>query len=135
MINSGLSTSAILHHGSEEQKQKYLIPAVKGKKIAAFGLSEANAGSDAAAIETTAKRDGDYYIVNGTKMYITNGPICDFITLAVSTHKSKGSRGISVLIVERNTPGLSMSKLRKVGHHSAATAEIALEESRMPLSA
>lgn len=134
MINSGLATSSILAHGNEEQKQKYLIPAIQGKKVASFGLTEPNAGSDAAAIETTAKRDGDHYVINGNKMYITNGPICDFITLAVSTDKSKGSRGISVLIVDNNnTPGISMTKLRKVGHHSAATAEFAFEDCRVPV--
>lgn len=133
MINSGLATSAIFYHGNEEQKQKYLIPAIKGKKIASFGLTEPNAGSDAASIETTAKRDGDHYIINGNKMYITNGTICDYITLAVSTDKSKRSRGISVLVVESNAPGLSISKLRKVGHHSASTAEIAFEDCRVPV--
>jgi len=133
MINSGLATSSILYHGNEEQKQKYLLPAIKGKKIAAFGLSEPNAGSDAASIETTAKRDGDHYVVNGTKMYITNGPTCDFITLAVSTDKSKRSRGISVLIVDSDLPGISKTKLRKVGHHAAATAEIAFEDCRVPV--
>ena len=104
MVTSGLATTAIMKHGNEEQKQKYLVPAVKGKKIAAFGLTEPNAGSDAAAIETTAKRDGNYYVINGSKIYITNGPICSFFTLAVSTDRSKGAKGISAIIVERDIP-------------------------------
>jgi len=132
MVQSGLSTFAILAHGSEEQKQKFLVPAIKGEKIAAYGLTEANAGSDASAIETTAKREGDYYIINGSKIYITNGQICDFVTLAVSTDRSQGTRGISTLIVEKGTPGFSTTKMRKLGHHSAATGELVFEDCRVP---
>ena len=133
VVQSSIATSIIMVHGSEEQKQRFLIPATKGKKIAAFGLTEPNAGSDAAALETTAKRDGNNYIVNGNKIYITNGPICDFFTLAASTDKSKGSRGISTIIVESNTPGFSWKKMRKVGHHSASTAEFTFEDCRVPV--
>jgi len=132
IVTSGVAIVSMFKHGNEEQKQKYLLPAIKGDKIAAFGLTEPNVGSDAASIQTTAKRDGDYWVINGSKMYITNGPICDFITLAVSTDKSKGGKGISQIIVERDTPGLSISKLRKLGHHSASTAELAFEDCRVP---
>jgi len=134
MVQSGLSTFPILAHGSEEQKQKFLAPAIKGEKIFAYGLTEPNAGSDASAIETTAKRDGDHYIVNGSKIYITNGTICDFVTLAVATDKSKGSRGISTIIAEQGTPGFSMTKMSKLGHHSAATGELVFEDCRVPAS-
>jgi len=133
MVQSGLSTFPILDHGNEEQKQRFLVPAAKGEKIAAYGLTEPNAGSDAAAVETTAKRDGSYYIVNGSKIYITNGQICDFATLAVSTDRSQGSRGVSTIIVERNTPGFTITKMRKLGHHSAATAELAFDNCRVPI--
>jgi len=133
MVQSGLSTFPILAHGNEEQKQKFLAPAAKGKKIAAYGLTEPNAGSDAAAVETTATRDGGDYIVNGSKIYITNGQICDFATLAVSTDKSQGSRGISTLIVEKNAPGFTINKMKKLGHHSAATAELAFDNCRVPV--
>ncbi len=132
MVQSGLTTFPILKYGTEEQKQRLLVPAIKGKKIAAYGLTEANAGSDAAAIETTAKRDGNYYIVNGSKIYITNGQICDIATISVSTDKSKGARGISTLVIERDTPGFSVSKMRKLGHHSAATGELVFEDCRVP---
>lgn len=132
MVQAGLSTFPILAHGSEEQKQKFLVPAIKGERIAAYALTEPNAGSDAAAIETTAKKDDDYYIVNGSKIYITNGQICDFVTLAVSTDKSKGSRGVSILIVEKGTPGFSALKMSKLGNHSAATAELAFEDCPVP---
>ena len=133
MVQSGLATYAILAHGTEEQKQRFLVPAARGEKVAAFGLTEANAGSDAAAVETTAKKDGDHYIVNGSKIYITNGQICDFVTLAVATDKSKGSRGISAIVLEKGTPGYSTLKMRKVGHHSAATGELAFEDCRVPV--
>ena len=133
MVQSGLSTFPILEHGNEEQKQRFLVPAAKGERIAAYGLTEPNAGSDAAAVETTAKRDGSYYVVNGSKIYITNGQICDFATLAVSTDKSQGSRGVSTIIVERNTPGFTITKMRKLGHHSAATAELAFDNCRVPI--
>ena len=133
MVQSGLSTFPILEHGNEEQKQRFLVPAAKGERIAAYGLTEPNAGSDAAAVETTAKRDGSYYVINGSKIYITNGQICDFATLAVSTDKSQGSRGVSTVIIERNTPGFSITKMKKLGHHSAATAELAFDNCRVPI--
>ncbi len=133
MVQSGLATFPIWAHGSEEQKRKFLTPAIKGEKISAFGLTEPNAGSDAAAIETTAKREGNNYVINGNKIYITNGTICDFVTLAASTDRSKGSRGISTIILEKDTPGFSVAKMRKLGHHSAATGELAFDNCRVPL--
>jgi len=132
MVQGGLATNALLRHGSEEQKQKFLIPAIKGEKVAAYGLTEPDAGSDAASIQTTAKKEGDYYVVNGGKIYITNAQICDFITLAVSTDRSKGSRGISTLIMERDTPGLTINKVRKLGHHSASTADLFFDDCPVP---
>jgi len=132
MVQGGLGTHALFAHGTEEQKQKYLVPAIKGQKIAAYGLTEPNAGSDAGAIETTARREGDYYIINGTKIYITNGPICDFVLLAASTDRSKGTRGISTFIVGRDTPGFTATKMRKLGTHSSATGELVFEDCRVP---
>jgi len=132
MAQGVLATYPILAHGTELQKQKYLVPAVKGQKIAAYGLTEPNAGSDASAIETTARREGDYYVINGTKIYITNAPICDFMLLAASTDRSKGHRGIATFIVDRDTPGLTVATLKKVGAHSAATGEVAFEDCHVP---
>jgi len=130
----GLGTAALFGHGNEEQKEKYLMPAIKGEKIAAFGLTEPNAGSDAASIETTAKRDGNFYIINGNKMFISNGPICDFVTLVVYTDKSKGSRGgMSFIIVDKDTPGFGVRKLRKMCQHSAETGELTFTECRVPV--
>jgi len=129
----GIATIPILEHGTEEQKQEYLAPAIKGEKIGAFGLTEPNAGSDAAAIETTARRQGDSYILNGTKMYITNGTICDFLLVAASTDRSQGTRGISTFIVEKGTPGFTAMKMHKFCMRSAEIAELVFEDCKVPV--
>ncbi len=133
MVQGGIATSAIYVRGSEDQKQKYLVPAIKGQKIAAFGLTEPNAGSDAAAIETTAtKKDGNY-ILNGTKIFITNGNICDFVLAAAYTDKSKGARGgVSLFIVDKDTPGFNRSKLHKFCARSGETGELTFEDCAVP---
>jgi len=133
MVQGGLATNALLRYGTEEQKQKYLIPAIVGEKVAAYALTEPDAGSDAASIQTAARREGDYYIVNGEKIYITNAQICDFITVAVSTDRTKGSQGISTLIIEGDTPGLTINKVRKLGHHSASTADLFFDNCSVPV--
>ncbi len=132
-VQASLGTSIILEHGTEEQKQEYLVPAIKGDKISAFGLTEPNAGSDAASIQTTAVKDGGHYVINGTKTFITNGSISDFTCVAAYTDKAKGaSGGVSVFIVDRDTPGFSVTrKLKKVGHRSADTAELLFENCRV----
>lgn len=136
MVQSGIGTSMILDHGTEEQKQKYLVPAIKGQKIGAFGLTEPDAGSDAAAIRTTAVRHGDHYVINGSKMFITNSTIADFVLLAAYTDKSKGPRGgVSVIIVDRGTPGFTVArKLKKVGCRSSDTGELAFDSCQVPAS-
>lgn len=134
MAQSGIGTTPILDHGTEEQKQVYVAPAARGEKIAAFGLTEPNAGSDAAAIETRAARDGDSWIINGSKIFITNGPICDFVLVAAWTDKTqKASRGISLFIVDKGTPGFNVvRKIDKVGCRPAATGELTFEDCRVP---
>jgi butyryl-CoA dehydrogenase len=133
MVQSGLSTQPIYRYGSEEQKEKFLMPAIKGEKIAAFALTEPDAGSDAASIKTRASRDGDHYVLNGTKIFTTNGPICDFATVAAYTDPSKRGEGISLFIVEKDTPGFSASrKLEKVGNRSIETGELVFEDCRVP---
>ncbi|HOB22705.1 MAG TPA: acyl-CoA dehydrogenase family protein, partial [Bacillota bacterium] len=119
---SGLGSYPILLFGSEEQKQKYLPDVASGAKLAAFGLTEANAGSDAGAIETTAVLDGDHYVLNGTKQWITNGGEAEIYTVIAMTDKSKGSRGASAFIVEKGTPGFSFGKKEdKMGIRASAT--------------
>jgi len=132
VVQSGIATCAIMDHGSEALKQKYLAPAIKGKKIASFGLTEPNAGSDVAAIETTARKEGNKYIINGSKIYITNGMICDFVTLAAYTDKSKGHRGISLFVVEKDSPGFSRNKMHKFCIRSSDTAELAFDNCAVP---
>ncbi len=133
MVQGGIGTAAIYKHGTEEQKQKFLAPAIKGRKIASFGLTEPNAGSDAASLQTTAtKKDGKYYL-NGTKIFITNGTICDFVVTAAYTDKSKGAKGgMSLFIVEKDTPGFTRSKLHKFCSRSSETAELIFEDCPVP---
>jgi len=133
MVQGGIGTAAIYKHGTEEQKQKYLAPAIKGRKIASFGLTEPNAGSDAASLQTTAtKKDGKYYL-NGTKIFITNGTICDFVVTAAYTDKSKGAKGgMSLFIVEKDTQGFTRSKLHKFCSRSSETAELIFEDCPVP---
>jgi alkylation response protein AidB-like acyl-CoA dehydrogenase len=133
MAQSGLCTQPIYRFGSEEQKQKFLVPAIKGEKIGAFGLTEPDAGSDAASIKTRAVRDGDAYSINGTKIFITNGPICDYVLLAAYTDPTKRGQGINLFVVEKGTPGFTVSrKLDKVGNRSIETGELVFEDCRVP---
>lgn len=133
MVHGGLATDPILHYGSENLKQKYLSPAVRGEKIGAFALTEPNAGSDAAGIQTTAQRQDGGYRLNGLKTFITNGTICDFVTVAAYTDPSKRGVGINLFVVERGDPGFSVvKKLKKLGNHSSDTAELAFDDCYVP---
>lgn len=133
MVSSGVATSIICDHGSEELKQKYLVPTAKGEKIAAFTLTEPNAGSDAAALETTAVGQGDGYILNGTKIFISNAPIADFLTVAAYTDKSKGARGgVSIFVVDKGTPGVTITHMSKMGNRSTETGEVSLGNCHVP---
>jgi alkylation response protein AidB-like acyl-CoA dehydrogenase len=128
-----LATSPIYDFGTEQQKQEYLIPAVRGEKIGAFALTEPNAGSDAASILTKAVREGDEYIINGTKTFITNGTICDYVVVAAYTDPSQRAKGISLFIVDQDNPGFHVArKLEKSGLRSADTAELVFEDCRVP---
>lgn len=122
---SALGSYPIILYGSEEQKKKYLPDIASGKKLAAFGLTEAGAGSDAGALSTTATKDGDYYVLNGVKQWITNGGEAETYTVVAMTDKSKGSRGASTFIVEKGTPGFEFGKKeKKLGIRSSATREL-----------
>lgn len=129
---TALGTFPILLFGTEEQKRKYLPDLAKGKKLAAFGLTEANAGSDAGGIETTAKKDGDYYILNGTKQWITNGGEAETYTVVAMTDKKKGARGATAFIVEKGTPGFSFGKKEdKMGIRASATRELVFSDCKI----
>jgi acyl-CoA dehydrogenase len=123
----------IIQLGTASQKERYVKPVVEGEKIAALAITEPGGGSDVANIQTTAKREGDAYIVNGSKTFITSGHRADQITCAVRTGKA-GAHGISLLIIESGTPGYSVSeKLKKTGWWASDTAQIFLDECRVPV--
>jgi len=129
---SALGSTPILLFGTDEQKKKYMPDIAAGKKLAAFGLTEANAGSDAAGIETTAKKEGDHYIINGTKQWITNGGEADVYTLIAMTDKNKGARGASAFIIDKNTPGFTFGKKEnKMGIRCSATRELVFQDCKV----
>jgi butyryl-CoA dehydrogenase len=129
---SALGSTPIILFGTDEQKKKYMPDIAAGKKLAAFGLTEANAGSDAAGIETTAKKEGDYYIINGTKQWITNGGEAEVYTLIAMTDKNKGARGASAFIIEKNTPGFTFGKKEnKMGIRCSATRELVFQDCKV----
>lgn len=130
---SGLGTYPILLFGSDEQKKRYLPEIASGEQLAAFGLTEADAGSDAGGIRTTAVKDGDSYVLNGTKQWITNGGEAGIYTVIAITNKTKGARGASAFIVEKGTPGFSFGKKeKKMGIRCSATRELIFEDCRIP---
>jgi alkylation response protein AidB-like acyl-CoA dehydrogenase len=127
-----LGSYPILLGGSEEQKQKYLRDVASGKKLAAFGLTEANAGSDAAGIRTEARRVGDDYILNGTKQWITNGGEADIYTVVAMTDRAKGGRGATAFVVEKGTEGFSFGKKeKKLGIRASATRELVFQDCKV----
>jgi alkylation response protein AidB-like acyl-CoA dehydrogenase len=130
----GIGAMVIYLDGNEEQKQKYLIPLARGEKIAAFGLTEPNAGSDAAAVHTRAVREGDSYILDGGKVFITNGGYADVITVMAATDPSLGARGgITAFIVETDWEGFSVAREEdKMGIRGTSTAELVFEGLRVP---
>ena len=130
---NALGTYPILLYGSGEQKKKYLPDIASGKKLVAFALTEASAGSDAAGVQTTAKLEGSEYVLNGTKQWITNGGEADIYTVIAMTDKGKGARGASAFIVEKGTPGFSFGKKeKKMGIRASSTRELLFEDCRIP---
>jgi citronellyl-CoA dehydrogenase len=133
LVQADMATPVIADLGTKEQIEEFLAPALRGEKIASLGVSEPNAGSDVAGIQTVAKKDGDDYIVNGAKTYITNGTRADFVTLLAKTNPEAGAHGCSFFLVPTKTKGFYISKkLRKVGNHASDTAELAFEDMRIP---
>ena len=131
--HNGLCCDPIITHGTEAQKAKYLPMLTKGHKVGAFCLTESDAGSDAAKGQTEAKLDGDHYVLNGSKIFITNGYVADVFVVFAMTDKSKGTRGISAFIVESSFPGFSVGKHEeKMGLHGSPTAEIVFTDCIVP---
>jgi len=133
LVQSGLGTSAIFDFGTEGQKQTYLIPAIKGEKVCAFALTEPDAGSDAKSIKATAKKVDNGYVINGTKTFITNGPIADYVVVVVYTNMEKGIKGMSLFIVDKGTQGFHCErKISKMGFRSAPVGELVFEDCFIP---
>jgi citronellyl-CoA dehydrogenase len=133
LVQSDMATPCIADLGTKEQIDEFLKPALAGERIAALGVSEPGAGSDVSGIRTTAKRDGDDFIINGAKTYITNGTRASFITLLCKTDPDAGYGGISIILMPTDVKGFQVSKkLEKIGNHSSDTAELVFEDCRVP---
>ncbi len=132
-VQTDMATPALAMHGTHEQKEKFLKPAIAGTAVFSIAVSEPDAGSDVAAIRTRAEVDGDDYIINGSKMWITNGTQADYLTLLARTSGDYGFKGMSLIIVPTDTPGFSVSKkLEKLGNHSSDTAILSFDNMRVP---
>ena len=132
-VNNSLVCWGLDAYGTEDQKQRYLINLASGRMLGAFALSEPEAGSDATNQRTTARRDGDSYVINGTKNFITNGSNADIVLVIAATDKTKGTKGISAFIVEKGTPGFAVAKKeKKMGIRSSDTVSLAFEDCRVP---
>ncbi|MNO96756.1 Acryloyl-CoA reductase (NADH) [compost metagenome] len=129
-----IASHYILNHGTEEQKQKYLPRMASGEMIGAIGMTEPHAGSDLQGIRTRAVRDGDEYVINGSKTFISNGSMADLVVLVTKTDPAAGSKGMSLILVEtRDAQGFSVGRvLEKVGQHNADTAELSFQDVRVP---
>jgi citronellyl-CoA dehydrogenase len=135
-VQTEMATPPILRYGTEDQKHGYLAPAVRGEKIACLGITEPDAGSDVANIQTAARRDGDGYVINGRKTFITNGARAHFCVLVTRTDKTVGHQGFSLFLVDTDLPGFSVSReLDKLGMRSSDTAELILDDVRVPADA
>ena len=132
-VHTSLASFPIHKFGTEEQKQKYLVPLCKGEMLGAFALTEPGAGTDAAAALTTAVRDGDQWVLNGSKIFISNSPVAGVMILFAMTDKSKGTKGISAFVVPGGSPGLTIGRhLQKMGIRGSQTAEVLLKDCRIP---
>lgn len=133
-VHQYMSTAHLSKVGSEDLKQRILTKAISGEFWGALGITEPFAGSDVANIRTTAVREGDHYIINGSKTFITNGVFSDFVTVACKTDTAAGVGGISLIVVERGTPGFTATQLKKIGWHSSDTGELAFDNVKVPVA-
>jgi citronellyl-CoA dehydrogenase len=134
-VQMSMSTPALARYGSEELKQRYLAPAVRGEVVTSIAVTEPDAGSDVAGIRTRAVRDGDEWVINGAKLFITNGTQADWLCLLARTSEDPGYRGMSLIVVPTDLPGLAVSrKLEKLGMWSSDTAELSFTDVRVPVS-
>jgi alkylation response protein AidB-like acyl-CoA dehydrogenase len=134
-VNNSLFSFGILKFGTEEQKQKFLVPVASGEKVGAYSLTEPMSGSDAATMRTRAVLDGDHYVINGLKSWVTSGPVADFIVLFCITDPEAGHRGITAFLIDADQPGFSRGKKEpKLGIRASATSEILFEDYRCPVA-
>jgi alkylation response protein AidB-like acyl-CoA dehydrogenase len=134
-VHVGLNSLTLLQWGSEDQKQRFLVPQAKGEKLATFGLTEPGVGTDAAALATTARRDGDEYVLNGAKMWISLADLADHFLVFATVDRAKKHKGITAFIVERGMPGFSTATIEgKLGIWAGNTGELAFSDVRVPLA-
>jgi acyl-CoA dehydrogenase len=135
MMACSLATTPLILFGTEAQKREFLVPLTKKMSLAAFCLTEREAGSDAGAVKTHAVKDGDHYVINGSKCFITNGGVADLYTVIANTSPNKGARGLTAFIVPRTTPGITIGKAEdKMGQRASNTSELFFEDVRVPAS-
>src|SRR5215471_15298332 len=132
-VQAEMATPPVFKFGTEEQKRKWLVPAIRGEQIASLAITEPDAGSDVAGITTVARRDGDHFVVNGRKTFITNGARCSWALVVTKTDRERGHRGYNLLVIEKGTLGFEVSRtLKKLGMHSSDTAELVFDDCRVP---
>jgi glutaryl-CoA dehydrogenase (non-decarboxylating) len=133
-VHVGLNSLTLLQWGSEEQKRRFLVPQARGEKLATFGLTEPGVGTDAANLQTSARRDGDAYVLNGSKIWISLADVADYFLVFATVDRSKGHRGITAFIVERGMPGFSSGTIHgKMGIHAGNTGTLFFDQVRVPV--
>src|SRR5207245_11717372 len=131
-VQAAMATPRVCKLGNEEQKRKWVSPAIRGEQIAALAITEPDAGSDVAGITTVARRDGDHFVVNGRKIFITSGARCHWALVVTKTDRERGHMGYNLLVIEKDTPGFQITRtLKKLGMHSSDTAELLFEDCRV----
>lgn len=132
-VHQYMATNHLAEAGSHELKERFLRPSIEGKKVGAIAITEPFGGSDVQSMRTTAVKEGNHYIINGSKTFITNGHFCDFVVVACKTDANAGINGISLIVIERGTPGFSSTQLKKIGWHSSDTGEMAFDNVKVPV--
>jgi len=133
-VQSNMATPALAQHGSDALRREYLVPALQGDMVACIGVTEAEAGSDVASLRTTARKDGDDYVINGSKMYITNGLQADWICCLANTGDGPAHKNKTLIIIPMDSPGITKHKIRKIGMMSSDTAQLFFDDVRVPQS-
>src|SRR5487761_179544 len=134
-VQTEMATPPVFKFATEEQKQRWVVPAIRGEQIAAIAITEPDAGSDVAGITTVARRDGDHYVVNGRKIFITNGARCHWALVVTKGDRERGHKGYNLLVIEKGTPGFQVTRtLKKLGMHSSDTAELLFDNCRVPVA-